>query len=133
MQHNYHPSGITTLGSFTPDNLIATDCFDMVTKAVQLKHGVSYARGAILQESATADIFEKATDQTKVIYVLLEDRDLSAADAAKPGVVAATGVFNKPALSTGTLAGGTTLAGIYKSLEAKNIYVRDTVPVVTAD
>lgn len=131
MQHNYHPSGVTTLGTFTPDNLIAGG-FPGVTKALQLKHGVNYARGAVLQESSTPGIYEKVTVAANSIYVLLEDRDLTAAGAAQPGVALATGGVNKPALTTGTLATGT-LADVYKALEAKNIYVRDTVPVVTAD
>ena len=131
MQHNYHPAGINTLGTFTPDNLIAGG-FPAVNKSIQLKHGVNYARGVILQESSTAGIFEKVTVAANSIYVLLEDRDLTAATSAKPGVVMMTGGVNKPALSTGTLATGT-LSDAYKALEAKNIYVRDTVPVVTAD
>lgn len=131
MQHNYHPAGVNTLGTFTPDNLIAGG-FPVVTKALQLKHGVNYARGAVLQESATPGIFEKVTVAANSIYVLLEDRDLTAAVAAQPGVVMMTGGVNKPALTTGTLGTGT-LADAYKALEAKNIYVRDTVPVVTAD
>lgn len=132
MNHNYHPAGATTLGTFTPDHLIAAG-FPLAQKSVQLKHGVNYARGAILQESATPDVYEKVTDQADAVYILLEDRDLTADVAAKPAVVAMTGGFNKSALSTGTLAGGSTLAGIIKTLEAKNIYVRDTVAVVTAD
>lgn len=132
MQHNYHPSGVNTLGTFTPDNLIAGG-FQGTTKAVQLKHAVNYKRGTVLQESATAGIYEPVTDQAKAIYVLLEDRDLTTATAAKPGVAAMTGGFNKPALTLGTLAEGSTADGVYKTLEARNIYVHDTVPIVTAN
>ena len=39
MQHNYHPAGVATLGTFTPDNLIAGG-FPCSNKAVQLKQGV---------------------------------------------------------------------------------------------
>lgn len=129
MQHNYHPAGVTTIGTFTPDNLIAGG-FRGTNKAVQLKHGVNYKRGTVLQVSATAGIFEIVTDDTKALYVLLEDRDLTTATAAKPGVAAMTGEFNKPALFLGA---GATLAGVAVTLEARNIYLRDTVPVVTAD
>jgi hypothetical protein len=132
MQHNYHPAGVNTLGTFSPDNLIAGG-FQGSTKSVQLKHGVNYKRGTVLQVSATAGIYEPVTDQTKAIYILLEDRDLSAATAAKPGVAAMTGEFNKSALTLGTLAEGSTAAGVYATLETRNIYVRDTVAVVTAD
>ena len=41
-----------------------------------------------------------------------------------------TGGFNKPAL---VLGAGATIAGVAKALEVRNIYVRDTVPVVTAN
>jgi predicted nicotinamide N-methyase len=129
MQHNYRPAGVATLGTFTPDNLIAGG-FPVQTKSVQLKHGVNYARGAVLQVSSTAGIYEKVTTDASAIYILLEDRDLSAATAAQPGVVAMTGEFNKPALSLGA---GATLAGVAAALEAKNIVLRDTVPVITAD
>ena len=129
MEHNYHPSGVNTLGTFTPDNLIAGG-FPGANKAVQLKHGVKHLRGTVLQESATAGVYEIVADDTKAIYVLLEDRDLTAATSAQPGMVAMTGGFNKPALKLGA---GATIAGVTKTLEARNIYVRDTVPVVTAD
>ena len=129
MQHNYHPAGTTLLGTFTPDNLIASG-FPGTNKAVQLKHGVDYKRGTILQESATAGIYEAVTTDAKAELVLLEDRNLLAATAAQPGVAAMTGEFNKPAL---VLGAGATIAGVAKALEARNIYVRNTVPVVTAD
>ena len=129
MQHNYHPAGVTTLGTFTPDNLIAGG-FPGAAKAVQLEHGTNYKRGAVLQESSVAGIFELVDTDAKAIYVLLEDRDLSAAAAAKPGVVMMTGGVNKPALTLGV---GATAAGVAKALEARNIYVHDTVPIVTAD
>ena len=129
MQHDFHPAGVNTLGTFTPDNLIAGG-FPCSNKAVQLKHGVDYKRGTVLQESATAGVFEPVTTDANAVYVLLEDRNLTAATAAKPGVAAMTGGFNKPAL---VLGAGATIAGVTKALEARNIYVRDTVPVVTAN
>lgn len=129
MQHNYRPAGVTALGTFTPDNLIAGG-FPAHTKSVSLKHGVNYARGAVLQVSATPGIYEKVTTDADAIYVLLEDRDLTAAVAAQPGMIAMTGEFNSTAVSLGA---GATLAGVTTALEAKNIYLRATVPVITAD
>lgn len=50
MQHNYHPNGVNTLGTFTPDNLIAPGC-DMVTEGITLKSGANYVRGTVLEET----------------------------------------------------------------------------------
>ena len=128
MKHNYHPSA-GQIGSITPDNLLCGGFYG-TPKSVQLKHGVNYARGSILAESATAGIYELVTDDTKAVYVLVEDRDLSAATSAKPGVIYMTGEFNKTAVAIGA---GATLAGVTKTLEKLNIYLRDTMPVIEAE
>lgn len=128
MEHNYHPSGSTLLGEFTPDNLIAGG-FPGTTKEVILKNGVKHLRGTVLQETTTAGVYDKVTEDAKAIYVLLEDRDLTAATNAQPGMVLMTGGVNKPALILGA---GATLAGIVPVLEARNLYLRDTVKVVSA-
>ena len=60
MKHNYHPSGVTTIGTFTPDNLMSGDC-DVVTKAVTLKSGADYLRGTVLEET----VFGTATSAAK--------------------------------------------------------------------
>jgi hypothetical protein len=128
MNHNYHP-GAGQIGTFTPDNLLCGG-FRGTPKSVQLKHGVNYVRGSILQESTTAGIFELVADDTKAVYVLMEDRDLSAATSAKAGVVHMTGEFNKSAV---TIGAGATLAGVTKTLEKLNIYLRDSMPVIAVD
>lgn len=128
MNHNYHPSA-GAIGSFTPDNLLCGG-FVGTPIAVSLKHGVNYARGSVLQESSTAGIYELVTTDANAKYVLVEDRDLTAATAAKPGLVYATGEFN---LSAVTVGSGATKAGSAKTLEKLNIYLRDSMPVVTAD
>lgn len=128
MNHNYHPSA-AAIGSITPDNLLCGG-FVGTPIAVSLKHGVNYVRGTILQESTTAGIYETVADDTKAKYVLVEDRDLTAATSAKPGMIYATGEFN---LSAVTVGAGATKAGCAKTLEKLNIYLRDSMPVVTAD
>lgn len=128
MEHNYHPAGSTLLGVSTPDNLIAGG-FPGKTKPVILKNGVKHLRGTVLQETATAGVYDKVTDNAKAIYVLLEDRDLTAATTPQPGMVLMTGGVNKPALILGE---GATLAGIEPVLEARNLYLRDTVKIVSA-
>lgn len=128
MKHNYHPSA-GPIGSFTPDNLLCGGFYG-TPKAVQLKHGVNYVRGSILQESTTPDVYELVTDDTKAEYVLMEDRDLTAETAAKPGMIYMTGEFNKSAVTIGS---GATLAGVTKTLEKINIYLRDTMPVIAAE
>jgi len=232
MQHNYHASGANTLGTFTPDNLIAPGC-DMVTEGITLKSGANFVRGTVLEEtvfgtaasaaksggntgngtltldattptlfgaasgvytvrcitaaanggtflvntpsgtslgtfalpgtaggSATfsnqikftladaatdfvvgdgfditvtaaaqsAQKYQKVTADNRARLVLLEDVDATTGD--KASVAAATGFFNKPALTIGSTA---TLNGVQRTLEARNIYLRDTIGVVTAD
>jgi hypothetical protein len=60
MQHNYHPDGVNTLGTFTPDNLIAPG-FHMVTEGITLKSGANYVRGTVLEET----VFGTATRAAK--------------------------------------------------------------------
>ena len=227
MQHNYHPAGATTIGTFTPDNLIAAGCFDMVTEGITLKAGANYVRGTVLEETVfgtaasavksggntgngtltldattptlfgalpgvytvrliaaatnagtfrvtapngvvlgdvtvgqtfsnhikfattdgatdfavgdgfditvtavapSAQKYQKVTADIRARLVLLEDVDATSTDRAS--VAAATGTFNRPALTIGATA---TLNGVQRTLEARNIYLRNTVPVVTAD
>lgn len=226
MNHNYHPAGVTTIGTFTPDNLMAGG-FPAVPKAVTLKSGASFVRGTVLEETvfgtatsaaktggntgngtltvdattpvlfggqpgiytvrciaaatnagtlrvtapdgtvlgdvavggtfsnrikfATADgstdfivgdgfditvvgvadsaqKYQKVTSDDRAVYVLLEDVDATSAD--KQGMVGTTGEYNKTAVTIGSTA---TLAGVTKTLERRNIYLRGTVPIVTAD
>lgn len=233
MQHNYHPNGVNTLGTFTPDNLIAGTCFDMVSEGITLKSGANYVRGTVLEETVfgtatsaaksggntgngtlvldattptlfgaapgvytvrciaaatnggnflvnapngtslgtfalpgtaggsvtfsnqikfaltdaatdfavgdgfditvtavapSAQKYQKVTTDIRARLILLEDVDATSAD--KASVAAVTGSFNKPALTIGSTA---TMNGVQRTLEARNIYLRDTVPVVTAD
>lgn len=128
MNHSHHPSA-GQIGTFTPDNLLCGGFYG-TPKAVQLEHGSNYVRGSILQVSSVAGIYELCVDDTKAEYVLMEDRDLTAATAAQPGVIYMTGEFNKSAV---TIGAGATLAGVTKTLEKLNIYLRDTMPVVVAE
>ena len=72
--------------------------------------------------------YQKVSADARAKYVLLEDVDATSAD--KPAVAAVTGNFNKPAL---TIGAGATLTGVGRALERLNIYLHDTVSVVTAD
>lgn len=128
MEHSYQPFS-KNLGSFSPDNLMCGGFYG-VPNAVQLKHGVKYVRGSILQESTTPGVYELVEDDTKAEYVLIEDRDLTADATTKPGVIYMTGEFNK---SHVTIGAGATLAGVAKTLEKLNIYLRDTMPVIAVD
>jgi len=233
MQHNYHANGANTLGTFTPDNLIAAGCFDFVTEGITLKSGLNYVRGTVLEEtvfgtaasaaksggntgtgtltldattptlfgatpgvytvrcitaatnggqflvntpsgtslgtfslpgtaggSATfsnqikfaladggtdfavgdgfditvtavapgAQKYQRVTADIRARAVLLEDVDATSAD--KASVAAFTGTFNKPAL---TIGGTANINGVQRTLEARNIYLRDTIAQVTAD
>jgi hypothetical protein len=226
MQHNYRPAGVTTLGTFTPDNLLAGG-FPTVSKQAKLKSGANYVRGTVLEETvfgtatsaaktggntgngtltvdattpvlygglpgvytvrcitaasnagtlrvtaptgevlgdvavggtfanrikfATSDgstdfsvgdgfditvvaaadsaqKYQKVTADDRAVYILLEDVDATSED--KLAMVGGTGEYNKTALTIGSTA---TLAGVGKTLEKLNIYLRDTVPVITAD
>ena len=127
MKYDYHPSA-RPVGSFTPDNLLCGG-FTGVPKAIELKHGVEHLRGDIVQESATAGVYELCSDPTKAYAVLMEDRDLTAATASAPGIVYLTGEFNRPAVR---VADGTDLAAVERTLEARNIYLRATVAAVPA-
>ena len=127
MKCDYHPSA-RPVGSFTPDNLLCGG-FTGVPKAIELKHGVEHLRGDIVQESATAGVYELCSDPTKAYAVLMEDRDLTAYTEAAPAIVYLTGEFNRPHVR---VADGTDLAAVEKTLEARNIYLRATVAAVPA-
>jgi hypothetical protein len=227
MQHNYHPAGVTTLGAFTPDNLIAPGPIPLNSEGITLKSGANYVRGTVLEETvfgtatraaksggntgngtltldattptlygaepgvytvrlvtaaanggtfrvtapngvvlgdvavgatfsnrvkfatadgstdfivgdgfditvaavaASAQKYQKVTEDARAKLVLLEDVDATSADQA--AVAANTGNFNKSALSIGSTA---TLAGVERTLARLNIYLRDTVAIVTVD
>jgi len=49
MDVNLQPSGLTSQGTFVPDNLIAGDA-EFVTKAVTIRSGRSLVRGTVLEE-----------------------------------------------------------------------------------
>lgn len=72
--------------------------------------------------------YQKVTADDRAVYVLLEDVDATSED--KLGMVGGTGEYNRTALVIGSTA---TLAGVSKTLEKLNIYLRATVPVITAD
>lgn len=61
MQHNYHAAGVSTLGTFTPDNLIAPGPIPMNTEGIVLKSGANYVRGTVLEET----VFGTATRAAK--------------------------------------------------------------------
>lgn len=66
MSFNFQPSGVTSQGTFTPDNLLAGD-FDIVTKSVVIKSGAGVlARGTVLEDviSGTAASAAKAGGNT---------------------------------------------------------------------
>ena len=113
-------------GSWTPDNLLCGGFYG-VPKAIKLKHGVEHLRGDILQESATAGVYELCADPAKAELVLMEDRNLTAATAAQPGVSYETGEFNRTHVR---VAAGTDMAAVEKTLRKLNIYLRATVGVL---
>lgn len=123
MPFNFQPSGLTTQGTFVPDNLIGGD-FDIVTKSVTLKAGTSYVRGHVLQALSGGDAgkFGPVTTDANAKYILLEDVDATAAD--KVSVVALTGKFNKNKL---TLGAGATIAGVAAALEPLSIFLVDSI------
>lgn len=108
-------------GTFVPDNLIAGG-FPIETKAATIISGQNLKRGAILQSNATeAAKFEHCADGTKARYVLAEDCDATGGD--KTAVVYVTGAFAKNHLTVKT----GTVDACANSLEALNIYIKDTV------
>ena len=123
MSFNFQPSGVTSQGTFTPDNLIAGD-FDIVTKEVTLKAGTNYVRGHVLQALSGGDAgkFGAVTTDASAKYILLEDVDATGGD--KKSVAAITGKFNKNKL---TLGSGATLAGVAAALEPLSIFLVDSI------
>lgn len=110
-------------GTFTPDKLIGADNVPEVTRTFTLKQDAApYVRGTVLEESATAGVYQRVTADADAACVLLEYVDATAANAK--GTASIAGSYNANAL---VLGAGATLAGTRKTLESKGIYVSDGV------
>lgn len=120
---NLQPSGATSQGTYTPDNLIAGH-FPIATKQVTIKSGNNLVRGTVLEEGTAGDAgkFFAVTTAGNAKYILAEDVDATSAD--KVSVAYMSGQFNSRRVTLGT---GPTLAAVTTALEAKNIYLVDTV------
>lgn len=121
MDVNFQPAGVTTVGTFTPDNLIVGG-FPIHAKPLTIKSGAVLKRGTVLEVSSTAGKYQAVTTDADATYILAEDCDATSADKVAPVYV--TGTFNKSALILGD---GATLAGVVAALEGRSIFAVATV------
>lgn len=123
MDVNLQPSGFNSQGTYTPDNLIAGN-FPIATKQVTIKSGNNLVRGTVLEEGTAGDAgkFFAVTTAANAKYILAEDCNATGGD--KVTVAYLTGQFNSRRVTLGT---GPTLAAVTTALEARNIYLVDTV------
>lgn len=112
-----------------PDALIAGE-FPRVEMPVVISSGQNLVRGAVVGRiTATGEYILSASaavdgSQTPV-GILVQDTDATAAD--KDASIYRTGIFNPAAL---TLGAGHTISSIRDGLEAKQIYLKSTIPAV---
>jgi hypothetical protein len=123
MDVNLQPTGITTQGTYAPDNLIAGN-FPIQTKSGVILSGSGVLkRGTILEVSGSPGKFRAVTVDANAKYVLAEDVDATAGD--KTTIFYVTGAFNDTEVFYGV---GGTLAGSRAALEPLSIFL---VPVVS--
>lgn len=127
MTRNYQPGGYTSEGSFSPDNLIAGDQVNPITKSVTLISGQNIVRGTVLGIITASGKYTKSLSAStngsqtpKAIAV--EDVDASGGD--KTTLVYIAGVFNQNEL---TLGSAHTVASITEGLRDNGIFLKDSV------
>lgn len=125
MDQYFYPN-YARAGESTQENLFCGG-FVGTPRQVNLKPGVVHVRGDILQESATAGVYELCDTPEKAIYVLVEHRDLSEEADPQVGVVYMTGEFNRSGVR---VAEGADFEAVATVLEARNLYFRKTVGVL---
>ncbi len=114
---------MSTLGTYTPDNLYAGD-YPMVREEVTILAGQNLARGAIIGKVTASGKYilcdTAATDGSEVpARVLLADTDASAADQV--AIAAQTGEFNDNAIALG---GSTVVADVKAVLADAGIFLK---------
>ena len=122
MNVNLQP-GFSSVGTFTPDNLIAGDAVNIVTESIVVDTGV-LKRGTVLGRiTATGKWVLSAsasTDGSEVPRAILaEDADATAADITTVGYL--TGEFNTNAMTFGT---GHTAASVKDGLRDLGIFLK---------
>lgn len=116
-------SGVTSLGTLTPDNLQAGE-FPVVTRKRTIASGAGVLiRGTVLGRITASGKFVKslsaAVDGSQTPReILLQDVDATAAD--KEAITALTGEFNVAAL---TIGAGHTAASIRDGLQDLSIFI----------
>lgn len=123
MGFNMQPSGVTSQGTFSPDELLAQDAPDLVAVPVVIKSGSGVlVRGTVLEVSATPGKYRAVTVDADAKLILAEDVDATSAD--KTTVAYRQGSFNAGKV---TLGAGATLAGVKASLDVRSIFLVDTI------
>lgn len=113
-----------TLGTYEHDNLFAGGVQPVVTDAITLALGRSYARGTVLgivTATGQANIVNSAlADGTQTPYAILAE-DVDATAAAMPAPIYLTGEFNQAAL---TFGGTDTIATHKRALRNIGIFLK---------
>ncbi len=128
MTRNYQPGGFTSEGSFAPDNLIAGDQINPITKSVTLVSGQNIVRGTVLGiitsgGKYTTSLSAGSNGSQTPKAIAAEDVDASAGD--KTTLVYIAGVFNQNELTLGTAH---TIASVTEGLRDNGIFLKDSVP-----